>query len=289
MDRELFAKICSDVQDRSTWANRQPLWYKLRREGARRGNKPFPKASDKHFPLIDIGIRKLKPVFSNQIFAQSNLADFLSKDPRDTADMAEIAWWFDYKLKEESNFEEEMELTAEFSFLYGRGVVKCYWDEDDKHLDFCAIEPLYIIVPDSTKDLQSAPYLVHVQHLSKWDYLHGPNADLYPKKDDAFLKRILGSGQANEDSDEDLLLSAQRVSDGVTHSTDDDTIVIWEVYERESDKKTTVHTISPLQANTDIRDPFEVPYDLGGHPFVDLPFEKLGESYYRVRCVDTLD
>ena len=145
MDRELFEKICDDVRDRSTWANRQPLWYKLRREGARRSNKPYPKASDKHFPLIDIGIRKLKPVFSNQIFAQSHLADFLSKDPRDTEDMSEISWWFDYKLKEESNFEEEMELVGEFSFLYGRSVMKCYWNEDDKRLDFCAIEPLYII------------------------------------------------------------------------------------------------------------------------------------------------
>lgn len=288
MDRELFEKICRDVEDRSTWANRQPLWYKLRREGARRSNKPYPKASDKHFPLIDIGIRKLKPVFSNQIFAQSNLADFLSKDPRDTADMSEIGWWFDYKMKEESNFEEEMELVAEYSFLYGRAVMKALWNEDDKHVEFCAIEPLFIIVPDSTKDIQTAPYLVHVQHLSKWEYKHGPNSDLYDRQDDGFIKRISGSGQGTEEADEELLLSAQKSCDGVTHSNNEDTIVIWEVYERESKTKTTIHTISPLLPKEDLREPFELPYKINRHPFVDFPFERMGKSYYAVRGIAEL-
>ena len=287
MDRDLFEKICCDVKDRSQWANRQPLWYKLRREGARRSNKPYPKASDKHFPLIDIGIRKLKPVFANQIFAQSHLADFLSKDPRDTADMAEIGWWFDYKLKEESNFEEEMEMIGEFSFLFGRGIMKAYWDEDDKHLDFCAIEPLYVIVPDSTKDLQRAPYIVHVQHLSKWEYQRGPNSDLY-KQDEHFIKKITGSGLGHEEGDEELLLSAQRTCDGVTHSTNDDTIVLWEVYERVEKKKTEVHTISPLQPTIDVREPFDFPYDTKYHPFVDFPFEKPGKGYYAARGVAEL-
>jgi hypothetical protein len=288
VDRELFEQICHDVQDRSTWANRQPLWYRLRREGARRNNKPYPKASDKHFPLMDIAIRKLKPVFSNQIFAQSNLADFLSKDPRDTADMSEIAWWFDYKLKEESNFEEEMELVAEYSFLYGRSLMKCLWNEDDKHIEFCAIEPLYVIVPDSTKDLMTAPYLVHVQHLSKWEYKHGPNSDLYDRKDDSFLRRICGSGQGIEQGDEELLLGAQKLCDGVTHSSDDDTIILWEVYERENKEKTTIHTVSPLLPYEDIREPFELPYKVKKHPFVDFPFEKMGKSYYSARGIAEL-
>ena len=288
MDRELFEKICRDVDDRSQWANRQPLWYKLRREGARRTNKPYPRASDKHFPLIDIGIRKLKPVFSNQIFAQSYLADFMSKDPKDLADMAEIAAWFDYKMKEESNFEEEMELIAEYSFLYGRSVMKAIWNEDDKHLEFCAVEPLYIIVPDSTKDLQCAPYLVHVQHLSKWEYKHGPNSDLYEHQDEDFIRRISGSGSGDENSDEDLLLRAQKSCDGVTHSNNDDTIVLWECYERESKKKTTVHTISPLLPREDVREPFDLPYKIARHPFVDFPFEKMGKSYYSARGIAEL-
>jgi hypothetical protein len=288
MDRELFEKICRDVDDRSPWANRQPLWYRLRREGARRTNKPYPKASDKHFPLIDIGIRKLKPVFSNQIFAQSYIADFLSDDPQDTEDMSAISAWFDYKMKETSNFEEEMELVGEYSFLYGRAIMKAYWNEDDKRIEFCAIEPLYIIVPDSTKDLQCAPYLVHVQHLSKWEYKHGPNSDLYERQSEEFIRKISGSGSGEENSDEGLLLGAQKSCDGVTHSSNDDTIVLWEVYERESKKKTTVHTISPLQPTVDLREPFELPYDIKRHPFVDFPFEKMGKGYYSARGVAEL-
>ncbi|HET6887009.1 MAG TPA: hypothetical protein VFH87_03700, partial [Candidatus Udaeobacter sp.] len=103
-----------------------------------------------------------------------------------------------------------------------------------------------------------------------------------------FIKRISGSGSGDENSDEDILVRAQKTCDGVTHSSNDDTIVLWEVYERESKKKTTVHTISPLLPSEDVREPFDLPYDIKKHPFVDFPFEKMGKSYYSARGVAEL-
>src|SRR4029077_3973466 len=103
MERELFQKICDDIEARKDWANRQPLWHKLRRDGIRRTNKPYPNASDKHFPLIDMAIKKLKPAMTNQMFANERMADFMASDPRDTQDISAVSWWFDYKLKEKSN------------------------------------------------------------------------------------------------------------------------------------------------------------------------------------------
>ena len=60
MDEELFEKIVDDIDARKEWANKQPLWHKLRRDGIRRTNKPYPNASDKHFPAHRYGGQKIE-------------------------------------------------------------------------------------------------------------------------------------------------------------------------------------------------------------------------------------
>jgi hypothetical protein len=288
IEKELFDRICKDVEDRKEWANRQPLWYKLRKEGARRLNKPYPRASDKHFPLIDMAIMKLKPTVLNQVFSTERLADFIASEPQDTADVLNVAWWFDYKLKENSNFEDEIDICMDYMYVYGRGILKIYWDATNKRVAFDAIEPIYIIVPDDTKDIRRAPYLVHVKHLSKWDYWHGPESDLYDKKDEQFVARISGGEDDNSYGDEADLKRAQKISEGVTHTSNKDTIILWEIYERKSEKKVLVHTISPYVWDEDIRKPFELTYENKLNPFIDFPLEKIGKSFYSSRGIAEL-
>jgi hypothetical protein len=235
-----------------------------------------------------MAIVKLKPTVLNQIFSTERLADFIASEPQDTHEVLDVAWWFDYKLKENSNFEDEIDLAMDYMYVYGRGILKIYWDASNKRVAFDAIEPIYIVVPDDTRDIRKAPYLVHVMHLSKWDYLHGPNSDLYEKKDDDFVARILGGDDDNTYGDEGDLKRAQKLSEGITHTSNKDTIILWEVYERKSEKDVVVHTISPYVYDEDIRAPFKLTYKNKLNPFVDFPLEKIGKSYYSSRGIAEL-
>jgi len=288
MDRDLFKKICKDIDGRKEWADRQPVWYRMRREGIRRINKPYPNAADRHFPLIEMAIKKLKPTCLLQIFANERLADFIAAEPQDTNDVVPVAWWFDYKMRQKSNFEDEIDLIADYRYLYGNAVMKCIWDEDKKQLKFDAIEPIFIIVPDNTDDVRTAAYLVHVKHLSTWDYLHGPESDLYPNKDKTFLKTIQGGSSGADYQGEYEFVSAKRSSEGITHSNDEDTIILWEAYERKEFDKCVIHTISPQRADIDIRPPFDLTYKHNLNPFMDFPVEKVGKSFYSSRGIAEL-
>ena len=287
MERELFDKICDDIDDRKEWANRQPLWHKLRRDGIRRINKPHANASDKHFPLIDMAIKKLKPTMTNQMFAMERLADFVAKDPRDTQDITAVSWWFDFKLKENSNLLDEMDILSDYKYSFGHGIMKVYWDHEEGRLAYDAIAPIFIIVPDGTKDLQHSEYLVHVKHLTKWDYKHGPDSSEYKQEED-FVKKITGDHSPAQSSDEGDYHSARRTSDGITHSTDEDVIIVWEVFERKDAKTIMVHTISPLLWEEDIREPFELSYRNAKIPFIDFPQERIDKSFYSSRGIPEL-
>lgn len=286
MDIELFNKICKDVEDRKEWATRQPLWYKIRKEGVRRRNKPWPHASDKHYPLVDMGIAKSKPAYLNQLFAQERIAEFTAADPESAQDITNVSWWFDYKVRQESNTEEEMDLVVDFMCLYGRGVIKAYWDIDEKKICCDAIEPIFIIVPDGTKDIRKCEYLVHVQHLTEWDYKNGKNKDLY-NQDPDFVKKIIGGQEDASGSGDEDFERQRRLSEGITYSDDKDLIIIWEIYDR-TDGKCVIHTISPACPEESIRDDFENPYKPDLNPFVDFPFEKIGKSFYSSRGIAEL-
>lgn len=283
MESDLFTKICDDIKARTEWATRQPLWYRLRREGVRRRDKPWPHASDKHFPLIDMAIQKLKPTCLNQVFATERIADFIASDPQDNSQILDVAWWFDYKMRQMSNFEDEIDLVMDFMYVYGRGVMKVFWDPIEKRISFDAIEPIFIIVPDYTKDMRTAEYLVHVKHLSEWEYRNGIDSDLY-NQDDSFIKNILTSRDGSDQGDEDFLVSAKRLCEGITHTSEKDTIIIWETYERTVEGY-LVHTISPLRYKEDVRPAFKLPLEGRIVPFIDFPYEKTSKSFYGSRGI----
>jgi hypothetical protein len=76
-EEELFSKVMSDLTDRETWESRQETYYRMRNHGLRRKNKPYPGASDMHFPLIDNTIRKLIPFYFAQYSANDAAANLM--------------------------------------------------------------------------------------------------------------------------------------------------------------------------------------------------------------------
>ena len=286
MDEELLKSIQGDIDSRKAWANKQPVWYQIRRDGLRRINKPWPGAADLHYPLVDTVIDKLKPFYVNQIFATERIADFVSEDPQDTGDVVAVSWWFDYKLKHESNLEDAIFIAVDAMLVYGRVIVKAFWSSESKSISYDPVEPLYIICPEETVDIRYAERVVHVQHLTPWQYKHGPMSKHYDQSE-SFIKSI--TGRQDDGYDEANMAHLRRSAEGITHSNSGDCIVLWEVYERQPNLTYRVHTISPYRPKEDVRPPFTLPNKRyledqpPSTPFVSFTVEKVGKSWYSPR------
>ncbi len=280
MEKELLASIYKDITARASWADRQAVWYEMRRDGLRRRNKPFPGAADTHFPLIDSVIEKFKPFYINQLFATERLADFISKNPQAGDRMTDVAWWFDYKLKQHSNLEREIPFVIDSMLQNGRGICKAVWCADEKKIRFEIVQPIYLIVPVDTESLQSADRIVHVQHFSTARYANGEGAE-NRKQGAEFLKRITG-GQT--DAEAQRLQDVKQRKEGITNSSREDLIIIWEVYEK-TKEGWNLYTISPACPDEDVRPMLKLPYKHGFAPFVDFAMEETDKSYYSPRGV----
>jgi len=233
-----------------------------------------------HYPLADGIVDKMKPFYLQQLYAHERFADFTGKPGIDEEMVQAAAAWFDFKLRYKSNLEQELAYVNDDLLVFGRGIVKCTWDVDAKRIRHESIEPIYIIVPENCVSLETAERVVHVRHLTPWEYKHGPDSKKY-NQDEDFYKRIIGG---KDETNIDSHKQTKKLSRGITH-TDDKVIIVWEVYEKGSGGSWTVHTASPMCPEEEVRNSFELPYKLDGKSiFVDFPFEDR-KGYYETRGV----
>jgi hypothetical protein len=289
MDRELFSLVEDDLNGRTRWANKLAGFYTLRRTGHRRTNKPWPLAADLHSPIIDTDIDKMKPFYMNQFFQVDRFVDMVGEDPNNSEYYTACAWWFDYKLKQCSNFEDVLPIVIDYMMLYAHGIMQTTWDNRGKRLRFVAINPLYLIVPTECGDLCDADRVCHVKHLTKWEYMHGINSSKY-NQDGDFIKKVTGS--PDTDRTDTTLSNTKARIEGINHSTDPNCIILWEIYEKDADGNFIVHTVSPKLPEEDVREAIKLPYKNGTGdygdtelPFVDFQFERNDEDYYDARGV----
>lgn len=278
--RDVHKLILDDIRQRTTWEERQRVWFDMRHNGLRRRNKPFPGAADLHFPLADGFIEKLKPFYFQQLFATETLASFISWKDQAEDETSRAAYWFDYKLKQKSNLETEILTTIDDMLMSGRPVLKVFWDATKKAVQFDAITPTNVIVPFYTKELQDADRLVHVMTLSEGQY----KAREDYKQDADFIKRIKGKGTALDGTSTTLEQTKQR-REGITFGKDDEEIIVWEVYTRDAERNWQIDTFSPLAPEEAIRARFKLAYRHGMLPFIDFPREIKDKGYYSPRGI----
>lgn len=277
MNRDkLHSQVLDALAKRQGWENRQSLFYEMRHNGLRRKVKPFPNASDLHFPLIDTNIEKIKPFYFQQVVGMDVVASFVPMDAQ-VAEMSSIAaQWFDYKLKERTNFQSESLAWIDNTLMYGRAVIKCYWSPEKKQVCFDAIDPLYFIVPPNATDLQGADWCVHVMKFSVPAYKRSGRY----KSDADTLEQIKGGGTAEGGQEEKEQEKHSR--EGLTHDSTKEKIIVWEVYERTA-KGWEVNTYSPSRPEINLADKFILPYEHGKAPFVDACYEVKDKGWYSPR------
>lgn len=291
--------IQAAVTARKTWEDRQATWYNMRHDGLRRRNKPWPNAADMHFALADDTIEKLKPTFIAQVYATDAIANFVALKSEWQTYQAGAAQWFDYQLKQESNFEEETEIAIDTMLERGKCPVKVYWDPEAKQVRFEAIDPIYLIVPPWTAHLWTADWIVHVQRYSKAAYLKLPKQDAKTdagkfgfKQDGETLAKLCGDGAGSHDTTTSSLEDVQLQREGITKAGNKNEIIVWEVYFTDEKNQWRVKTYSPTAPGMDLRPEFGLPYNKGifsrgkpPPPFGCYRFEVKQRGYFTPRGV----
>ena len=272
-------RIIDCLNQRETWENRQRLFYQARYFGVRRKTKPWPTAADLHVQLIDTAIERLKPSFVNSAIGNDILSSFVPMRQQLTPITVTAERWFDYKMREQSNFQKEIVSVIDNLLLYGRGVAKVIWDDEGKKINFEAIDPFHLIVPQYTKELKDADFIVHIISTSVDTYKTNP---LY-KQDEDFIKRIAGKPNNSVGLRSEIQNEIYR-REGITQEAENDRIILWEMYTPSKDGW-LVETFSPLAVDENVRKPFTLPYEHGEPPFVDFPYEITGGGWYSPRGV----
>ena len=271
--------------ERLPWEQKQRIYSTMRHEGLRRRNKPFPTAADGHYPAIDMAIRKQKPFWLGQVMAGNRLASFISTKPQADALAESAADWFNFKVFEKSNFLQKCRVVVDTMLLRGRGVLKITTDPFNDHaLVFEAIDPMFLLVPDSATDIDDADEFVHVQHWTVPKYQANRRFEQSPDT----LKAIRGVQST------DTLLQYVRdkqLREGITHSTDADKIILWEHWVK-TPNSYTVYTYSPQQPDLEIRKPYGCAYKSSDKkvslPFISFAAEVKDEGWYAPRGIAEL-
>lgn len=284
MDRsDLIAAIASDLEARTNWEAKQADLYKARYRGLRRTNLPWPNASDINWPLIDGIIERLKPHYVGQLYATDLLAQFTPGELSDTvsAQMATAAaQWFDYQIKQDTDFETQIVYVVDSQLMLGRPALKVLWDVDKKRLKFRTIQPHHLIVPASTEDLQDADRIVHVIRLSPDAYRRTAGY----RNDADFVKRITGRSAPNPNAGDATQRLYKLNREGITHGIQDE-IVLWEVWVRQPDGKWTFEVFAPTCPEESVKDQVGNVYSDGLAPFVDFPNELTQPDWYAPRGI----
>lgn len=292
--------VLAALEARKTWEQRQATWYQMRHDGLRRRNKPWANAADMHYALADGILEKIKPTFIAQLYATDTIASFTALKSEWSIYQAGAAQWFDYQLKQESNFEEEFDIGIDKSAEVGLCPVKVWWNAEDGQVAFEAINPIYLIVPPWTGPLRWADWVVHVQRYSRAAYKAlNPtgNAEGF-KVDDETVARILKGDSATGTAGESTYDQQVTAREGLTKGAKDDEVVVWEMCYRRPDGSLWVKTYSPTLPGEDLRPEFGLPYNQGifaadkakpnkrmPMPFGCLRFEMKDRGYYAPRGV----
>lgn len=305
-EEQLAALTKQCLSDRSKWEERQDIWYKMRNHGLRRTRMPFPKAADLHYPLIDTVIEKLTPFYLQQFSSAALLADFIATDGsgKNVADISDqAARYFDYEVKQHTNFEDEQEPLIDSMLLSGRAIMKVRWDDDKENVSFDVVDPLFFVVPSMTKSLQDAEFVTEIVQYSPAQYRQ---IKVF-RQDADFVKRLQTRGDENGDGDESNDVKYAR--EGLTQP-DNNTIVLWTTYRKEyvdakqveiaidpvsgasisvetvkKVRRVRVYTYAPHMPDMPVRAPFTLPYSHNEYPFVDFPAEGKEKRWYSPRGV----
>src|SRR5215471_8756625 len=280
MANDIYGEVIRDLQVRLDWENRQLVWSKMRNFGLRRIAKPWPMASDLHVPLGDTIINKLKAYMLQWCLGPELLAAFYSLNDQGDSYTDACAQWFNYHIREKSNFNNQLIYAIDSDLQNGMGILKVFWDVDKSQVGFQSVLPFYCVVPPTTENTQDADRVTHIMTYSREQYKRAAKKRGL-NDDEALLDRIEGRGVKPNPAYAELHYSQE----GLTWSRLKDVIIVWETYVKDTDGNIKVYTYSPVDPDEELRSAFKLPYQHKLYPFVRIPYELTEGDWYMTRGV----
>ena len=289
---DIFSRVYRYISNRNIWTQKQKLWYEMRFDGVRRKGKPWKNAADLHVPIADKKISEFLPYYNDQIYSSQYIATFIPKEEDQTDTSEEIEKYFDYQVRQETNFEDAVVLVADKFLQSGVSLLKPYYCADSDSIKLDAIDAIDVIVPGYCKDLQDLDLFVHQIEIPVNNYKQKKNFN----QKESFVDQISGSVTTYY-NDPLGLKQFEGMRMGIqNYSVEEEVIIIWEIYEKcestnedgETEWKWYVSKWSPLNCEEPIQEGFELPYAHGELPFIDFYFERTDESFYSGRGIPEL-
>lgn len=285
MSKELALSAINILTERLIWENKARLFYRMRHDGLPRLNKPFPTASDAHYPAIDMAIRKLKPFYIGQVLAGNRVCSFTALRQQLDALSTAASDYYDFITLQRTKFMREINRCVDFMLLNGRGVMKCTIDPLDKYaIVDQAVNPFFILMPQEADDFQDADEFVHVRPFTVPGY---KRLDDRYDKDPATISKIRGSKDFQSIG---LYHQDVRLREGIALTRHPNQILIWEHYIKTAGGW-TVYTYCPMAPDLELRKPHGIPFKLDNKPsvpFFSFPTEIKEEGWYAPRGVAEL-
>lgn len=281
MDRkELYSLILQDLDARTEWETKQRIWYQMRHDGLPRKSKPLGNASaDLHFPLSDTTISKFKSFYKQQIFGTDKVASFIPRKEASAQEARVAEEFYDYKIRYCSNLKFMSRVLIDQMLMSGTCVMKVLWDHEDDELEFDAVEPLNLIVPWYTRDIQDADRITQVIAISVEKYKTIKEFNQDPE----FIKKISGTDALSQtDKESSDRMKYQR--EGFTRPATDKEIVMWEVWTRENGEVCR-QVFSPQCIQEDIIPCQESPFNHGLYPYVQFYTEIKEKRFFSARGI----
>lgn len=279
MPMTLHQEILAAVKERKEWDRRQAIWYEMTHDGIGRLTKPFPGCADMHYPLADDNMGTFRPYFASPLMSPEPLARFVGSGDAMRLSPAR-AQWFDYHLRQRSNYVAKQLAANDGMLRYGRGILKILWDPKGSRLSFQACLYSKIIVPGECTSIEDAPWIVHVIPMSKAAFSRSKYSG-NRKSADAISGAPGGEADTGTDRDE-----SQDYTTGVNRP-EPGRVIVWEVYAKnESGVRWCAY--SPTKPETMLQPWVPLDYAHGKLPFVDFPFETGEEGWLSPRGIPEL-
>lgn len=260
--KELFESAQRILTERVVWENKIRRFEQMRHGGLPRRDKTKPWMADSWSQTIDRSITRAKPFWLGQVTAGDRLCNFtaLTEQVQTLSDSA--AEFYDFETHNNTNLMSELDTAFDHMLLKGRGVIKSTIDPTDgyKIVDE-AIDPMFILMPESANDFDDADEWVHIRLMTVPAY---KRLDSRWKTDDATIAKIRGSKDFQTLG---IYIQQMQLREGITHTSNSNSILMFEHWVKTA-RGHDISYYSPHAPELALRDTHQNPYRFAGKPSV---------------------
>ncbi len=285
--KEQVDEINDALRERTNWEQELARGEAQRKclDRAKVNNNPWPRASNVRYPLSDTLISQFTPFLYKILYASERMWYFRAMSAQNHSFSGACADWMDFKVKNETDLEEEIQPCIDKVLQDGETVMKIMWNNAKQTWEFEHVDNLFFITPSTTLVPidRYAPWCVHVlQKSQRWVKNHFKNVEGIDK----FCATIKdGSTMLNDQGQRD---NTELQREGINISPKNKYIILWEKHYRTADGKFRKVTLSPDQPDFDFQDDAEYEHDIGGYMFEHTRWEKLDRKQHSARGIPRL-